>query len=61
MATNSDESAQLYLCPAGCGRRFGTVNGVAMHAVNVDDQQHRHISGQHEAIALLIERERCRP
>jgi len=54
-------SFQMYPCPAGCGERFGTVNGALMHAVNMEDEQHADTSGKHDAITQLIdlERERC--
>jgi len=48
--------AEWLTCPGHeCSRRFGSVNGVVMHAVNKEDAKHADFDHREEAIMSIIE------
>jgi len=55
MAQTDILEVEWFTCPAeGCGRRYGTINGVIMHAVNKPDEMHAEFRGRNEAIRSLL-------
>ena len=55
MAQASVYAADWLTCPADeCSRRYGSVNGVVMHAINKEDAKHADFDHREETTRALI-------
>jgi hypothetical protein len=50
------DTVVLYPCPCGCGERFGTGIGAALHAINKEDGAHAGVSCHNDAYEAFTAR-----